>query len=214
VVGFQGVDQGSETGPVVSGIDDDRGIVPDRLDPDRPLESADRVTGRFRRNGHLTLLCLLGEVDCGSRQCGVGGLVSTSQRHGNLWPGPAGGRHPGDVFRRVVFELDLPSELPDVGTDPGRDVFDGCHRLGLLDTADQRHTRLDDPCFFAGNLVEFATQQPGVVSADAGNDRGDWLAEVGGIEASAEPDFEHGPADTAVAEVLPGQRGGQLEVGR
>ena len=41
-----------------------------------------------------------------------------------------------------------------------------------------------------------------VIEVDRGDGRGDGRDDVGGVEAAAEPDFEHGDVDARVAEQL------------
>ena len=155
----------------------------------------------------------MGEVDRSGGECGIGGLVSSEEWHVDFRPGPSGSHDTSGVSLGVVFELDFASQPPELGIAECSGVFDGSECLGLFDSADNRHAGLDDPGLFASDLIQFASQESGVVAADAGDDRDEWLAEVCGIESSSEADFEHGPFDAIVSEVLPGERGGQFEVG-
>ena len=62
----------------------------------------------------------------------------------------------------------------------------------LRHAADDRHARLDDPCFLECDLLDAIPEHLRVVEADACDDRHQRRYDIRGVEAPTEADFDHG----------------------
>src|SRR5262249_23599124 len=94
------------------------------------------------------------------------------------------------------------------------DFLDDGAWLGVGGTGDDADAAFDDASFFACDQGETVAEDACMVETDACDDRQSGSADVGGVEASAEADFQDKQVDAAALEVEEGGGGGELEEGR
>ena len=85
--------------------------------------------------------------------------------------------------------------------------------FGLGHAGHDGHARFDNPRLFAGDQRQRIAQLPHVIEADAGDNGNFGSADIGRIQAAAQPDFQDGHVHLVAGKVQ--QRGGRgdLEVG-
>ena len=94
--------------------------------------------------------------------------------------------------RRAILESKIRVAFHQAAAAFPADLSNRIPRLGVDDSADHRHPRLDNARLLSGNCGERVSQLLRMVEADVGDDRDCRLADIGRIEPSAQADFKHG----------------------
>ena len=99
------------------------------------------------------------------------------------------------------------------GADVERDggFADGLVGFGVLRQRDQNAIGAQDAGLFARDLGDGVAELFRVIERDVGDDGEDRLDDIGGVEAAAKADFEHGDIDLGSGKVQEGHGGDGLE---
>ena len=77
----------------------------------------------------------------------------------------------------------------------------------------ERNAGFQDSGFFAGDFREGVAEEVLMVEIDAGDDGDERRKDVGGVEATAEADFEDGEVHTLAGKIFEGHGGDAFEIG-
>ena len=158
-------------------------------------------------------------LDAGDHACSIGGLMGAEKAKRQRGPGSLArphcdGRRLAFHVSRPIGEMDVAPQLCQWAAPLGGKMLDHVAGIRRQHAADDRPAGFENAGLLEGNPGKRITEDFRVVETDAGDDREERLADVGGVEPSAEAHFDHGEIDAAAHEVQEAKSSGQLEKGR